>query len=139
MLDEEKEIQIPRSRQWDSAERAPSQLGRTIWDDIIGKDNLEIPSTGFMEKVEQAVTKNDYQQKMKKILDSLQDKKDQFCKGTYFTLKEARSELYTMMMEIIVQEAGSILDNNIMIKQDERNMVRKLLNRIEYKTSRVEA
>ena len=92
-----------------------------------------------MEKVEQAVTKNDYQQLMKKILDSLQDKKDQFCKGTYPTLKEARSELYTMMTEIIVQEAGSILDHSIMIKQDERNMVRKLLNKIEYKTSRVEA
>ena len=51
MLDKEQEIQIPRGRQWDSAERAPSQLGKTIWDDIIGKDNLEIPSTGFMEKV----------------------------------------------------------------------------------------
>ena len=47
--------------------------------------------------------------------------------------------LCTMMTEIIVQEAGSILDNNIMIKQDERNMVRKLLNKIEYKTSTVEA
>ena len=44
-----------------------------------------------------------------------------------------------MMMEIIVQEAGSILDHSIMIKQDEKNMVRKLLNRIEYKTSRIEA
>ena len=44
-----------------------------------------------------------------------------------------------MMMEIIVQEAGSTLDSNIMSKQDERNMVRKLLNKIEYKTSRVEA
>ena len=92
-----------------------------------------------MEKVKQAVTKNDYQQLMKKILDSLQDKKDQFCKGTYPTLKEARSELYTMIMEIIIQEAGRILDNSIMIKQDERNIVRKLLNKIEYKTSRVEA
>ena len=55
-----------------------------------------------MEKVEQAVTKNDYQQLMKKILDSLQDKKNQFCEGTYSTLKEARSELYTMMTEIII-------------------------------------
>ena len=44
-----------------------------------------------------------------------------------------------MMTEIIVQEAGSTLDSNIMSKQDERNMVRKLLNKIEYKTSRVEA
>ena len=44
-----------------------------------------------------------------------------------------------MMTEIIVQEAGSTLDSSIMSKQDERNMVRKLLNKIEYKTSRVEA
>merc|ERR1711867_428409 len=43
-----------------------------------------------------------------------------------------------MIAEIIIQEAGSILDHSIMIKQDERNMVRKLLNKIEYKTSRVE-
>ena len=92
-----------------------------------------------MEKVKQAVTKNDYQQLMKKILDSLQDKKDQFCEGTYSTLKEARSELYTMMTEIIVQEAGSILDHSIMMKQDEKNMIRKLMNKIEYKTNRVEA
>ena len=61
LLDEEKEIQIPRGRQWDSAERAPSKLGRTIWDDVIGEDSLELPSTGFMGKVKQAVTKNDYQ------------------------------------------------------------------------------
>ena len=91
MLDKEQEIQIPRGRQWFSDERAPSQLGKTIWDDIIGENDLEIPSTGFMEKVEQAVTKNYYQQLMKKILDSLQDKKDHFCNGTYPTLKEARS------------------------------------------------
>ena len=42
-----------------------------------------------------------------------------------------------MMTEIILQEAGSVLDHNIVIKQDERNMVRKLLNKIEYKTSKV--
>ena len=42
-----------------------------------------------------------------------------------------------MMTEIIVQEAESIIDHSIMIKQDERNMVRKLLNKIEYKTSKV--
>ena len=30
ILDKEQEIQIPRGRQWDSAERVPSQLGRTV-------------------------------------------------------------------------------------------------------------
>ena len=42
-----------------------------------------------------------------------------------------------MMTEIIVQEAGSTLDSIIMSKQDERSMVRKLLNKIEYKSSRI--
>ena len=61
MLDKEKEIQIPRGRQWDSAERASSKLGRTIWDDVIGEDSLELPSTGFLKKIKQAVMKNVYQ------------------------------------------------------------------------------
>ena len=43
------------------------------------------------------------------------------------------------MTEIMVQEAGSILDHSIMMKQDEKNMIRKLMNKIEYKTNRVEA
>ena len=43
MLDKEQEIPIPRGRQWDSDERAPSQLGETIWNDIIGEEDLEIP------------------------------------------------------------------------------------------------
>ena len=55
-----------------------------------------------MKKVEQAVTETDYKQLMKKILDSLQEKRGQFCKSTYSTLKEARNELYIMMTEIIV-------------------------------------
>ena len=70
-----KKNQITRGRKSDFAERAPSQLGRTIWEDVIGGDNLELPSTGFMGKVKQAVTKNDYQQLMKEILDSLQEKR----------------------------------------------------------------
>ena len=83
-----------------------------------------------MEKVKQAVTKSDYQQLMKEILNELQDKKDQFCKSIYSTLKEATNELYTMLTEIIVQEVRSTLDHNIRMKQDEKNMIRKLMNKI---------
>ena len=61
---------------------------------------------------------------MKEILNKLQDKMDQFFKSSYSTLKEARNKLYTMLTEIIAQEAGSILDKNIRMKQDEINMIR---------------
>ena len=56
-----------------------------------------------MKKVEKAVKEADYKQLMEKVLDSLQEKRGQFCENTYSTLKEARNELYIMMMEIIVQ------------------------------------
>ena len=94
MLNEEKKNTIAKR----------NMLGRAVWDDVFEEDNPELPSTRFMKKVKQAVTKNDYQQLTKKILNELQDKKDQFCKSTYPELKEARSKLYTMMTEIIVQE-----------------------------------
>ena len=139
MLNEEEENQIARGRKREFAERTLTQLGRTVWDDVFEEDNPELPSTGFMDKVKQAVTKSDYQQLMKEILNELQDKRDQFCKSSYSTLKEARNKLYTMLTEIIAQEAGSILDHNIRMKQDEKNMIRTQMNKIEYKTNRAEA
>ena len=41
------------------------------------------------------------------------------------------------MTEKILREARSTIHSIIMSKQDERNMVRKLLNKIEYKSSRI--
>ena len=125
-MEEEQENPSPKGKQQAADEVTPGQLGTTIWNDILGSDTLELPSTSFMKKVEKAVKEADYKQLMEKVLDSLQEKRGQFCKNTYSTLKEARNELYIMMTEIIVQEAGSTLDSIIMGKQDERSMVRKL-------------
>ena len=75
MLNEEEENQITRGRKREFAERAITQLGRTIWDDVFKEDNLELPSKGFMDKVKQAVTKRDYQQLMKEILNELRTKR----------------------------------------------------------------
>ena len=102
MLNEEEENQIAKNSKKKFAEKALTQLGKAVWDNMFEENNPELPSTRFMKKVKQAVTKNEYQQLTKEILSTLQDKKDQFCKSTYPTLKEARSKLYTMMMEIIV-------------------------------------
>ena len=76
---------------------------------------------------------------MKETLNKLQDKRGQFCKSSYSTLKEARNKLYTMLTEIIAQEAGSILDHNIRMKQCEKNMIKKQMSQIEYNTDRAEA
>ena len=44
-----------------------------------------------------------------------------------------------MLTEMIAQEAGSILDHNIRMKQCEKNMIKKQMSQIEYNTDRAEA
>ena len=73
-----------------------------------------------MNKIKQAVMEEDYHHLKKEILNTLKDKKDQFCKSSYSTLKEARNKLYIMLTEVIAQEAGSILNHNIRMKQCEK-------------------
>ena len=68
---EEQENPSPKGKQQVADEGTPGQLGTTIWNDILGSDTLEIPSTSFMKKVEQAVKEADYKQLMEKVLDSL--------------------------------------------------------------------
>ena len=135
----DEENQIARSNRGEIVEHATTQLGKTAWDDVFEEGNLELPKTGFMDKIKQAVTKNDYQHLMKEILNKLQDKRVQFCESSYSTLQGARNKLYTMLTEIIAQEAGSVLDHNIRMKQCEKNMIKKQMSQIEYNTDRAEA
>ncbi len=115
------------------------QLGKTAWDDMFEEGNFELPTISFMKKIKQAVTEEDYQHLKKEILNTLKDKKNQFCGSSYSTLKEARNKLYIMLTEMIAQEAGSILDHNIRMKQCEKNMIKKQMSQIEYNTDRAEA
>ena len=52
---EEQENPSPKGKQQVADEGTPGQLGTTIWNDILGSDTLELPSTSFMKKVKQAV------------------------------------------------------------------------------------
>ena len=92
------------------------QLGKTAWDDVFEEGNFELPTTSFMEKIKQAVMEENYQHLKREILNTLKDEKDHFCRSSYSTLKEARNKLYSMLTEIIVQEAGIILDHDIKMK-----------------------
>ena len=112
------------------------QLGKTAWDDVFEEGNFELPTTSFMKKIKQAVNEEDYQHLKKEILNTLKDEKDHFCTGSYSTLKEARNKLYSMLTEILAQEAGAILDHDIRMKQYEINMIKKQMSQIEYHTDR---
>ena len=83
-----------------------------------------------MEKIKQAVMEEDYQHLKREILNTLKDEKNHFCQSSYSTLKKARNKLYSMLTEILVQEAGTILDHDIRMKQYEKNMIKKQMSQI---------
>ena len=56
----EEENQIARSNRGEIVEQTTTQLGKTAWDDVFEEGNIELPNTGFMNKIEQVVTKEDY-------------------------------------------------------------------------------
>ena len=116
----EEENQAARSNRGEIVEQTTTQLGKTAWDDVFEEGNLELPTTSFMKKIKQAVMEEDYQHLKKEILNTLKDEKDQFCRNRYSTLKVARNKMYTILTEIIVQEAGIILDHDIRMKQYEK-------------------
>ena len=88
-----------------------------------------------MEKVKQAVTEEDFQHIKREILNTLKDEKNHFCESSYSTLKEARNKLYSMLTEILVHEAGTILDHDIRMKQYEKKYDHKAdkPNRIQHR------
>ena len=63
-----------------------------------------------MEKVKAAVSETDFQDIKKEIHNTLKNKKDYLCGSNYSTLKEATNKMYSMLTEILIQEAGHVID-----------------------------
>ena len=111
-------------------------LGEVAWDELFVEDSFDLPTTRFMEKVKQAVTEEDFQHIKREILNTLKDEKDHFCGCNYSTLTEAKNKLYSMLTEILVQEAGSVIDYDIRMINYERDEIKKQMSQIEYNTNR---
>ena len=88
-----------------------------------------------MEKVKQAVTEEDFQHIKREILNKLKNEKDNFCRSNYSTLTEAKNKLYSMLTEILIQEAGSVIDYDIRKVNYERDEIKKK-SQIEYNINR---
>ena len=88
-------------------------IGEVAKDKMFAEGSFDLPPTRFMEKVKQVVTEADFQHIKKEILNTLKDKKDYFCSCNYSTLTEAKNKLYSMLTEILIQEAGSFIDYDI--------------------------
>ena len=80
---------------------------------MFAEGSFDLPPTRFMEKVKAVVTEADFQYIKKEIFNTLKDEKDYFCGCNYSTITEAKNKLYSMLTEILIQEAGSVIDYDI--------------------------
>ena len=65
-------------------------LGAVAWDDMFENDDLKLPDTNFMNRMRKAITCEQFQQIANDMLKKMSDKKEDFCKGNYYTLQEAK-------------------------------------------------
>ena len=86
------------------------------------------PLQGSWKKVKQAVSEEDFQHIKREILNTLRDEKDHFCGSNYSTLTEAKNKLYSMLTEILIQEAGSVIDYDIRTVNYEREETKKKMS-----------
>ena len=92
-----------------------------------------------MEKVKAAVSEADFQDIKKGILDTLQNEKDYLCDYSYSTLTEATNKIYSMLTEILIQEAGQVIDYDFKATVQERSELKKKMSQVEYNTNKANA
>ena len=66
-------------------------LGALAWNDMFDNDDLKLPDTSFMNRLRQAIPCDQFQQIADPMLRTLEDEKEEFCKGSYNTLQDVKS------------------------------------------------
>ena len=113
--------------------------GKQAWDKLFLGEKVDIPHTKFMEKVKAAVSETDYQDIKKGIIDTLQDEKDYLLDCIYSTPTEAANKIHSMLTEIIIMEAGHVINYDFKVIVQERSEVKRKLSQVDYNTNRANA
>ena len=82
------------------------------------------------------VSEADFQHIKKEILNTLKGEIDYFCSCNYSTLTEATNKVYSMLTEILIQEAGQVIDYDIKTIDQERGEIKKKLSQVDYSTNK---
>ena len=114
-------------------------IGKAAWDKIFPGEEVDIPPTRFMERVKVAVSGTDYQDIKKGIIDTLQDERDYLLDCIYSTPTEAANKIHSMLTEIIIMEAGHVINYDFKAIVQERNEVKRKLSQVDYNTHRANA
>ena len=120
-------------------QQAAVNIGEAAWDKVFTEGSFDLPPTRFMEKVKAAVSEADFQHIKKEILNTLKGEKDYLCGCNYSTLTEATNKIYSMLTEILIQEAGQVIDYDVKTVNQERGEIKKKMSQVDYSTNKANA
>ena len=65
----------------------------------------------------------------------MSNEKEDFCKGNYYTLQEAKNQLYALLTEIMMNEAGYVIDQAIEGSKRDMTRPRRVRSQVDKYTS----
>ena len=63
-----------------------------------------------MDRLEKELGKDDYKKVRRDIKKALQDRKEEFCKADYLSMKDTKAQLMTLITGIMMEEAVFMID-----------------------------
>ena len=89
-------------------------------------DNIELPATSFMDCLKQAITHEQFQQITDDMIRGMDTMKEGFWERDHYTLQEAKDQLQSLLTEIMMNDAGYILDKTIHESKKEMAQLKKI-------------
>ena len=75
--------------------------------------SVKLPVTYFMDQLKEALNKEQVEQTAEDIKKTIEGKKEEFCKADYMSLQDAKTQLTTLLTEVMMDEAGFIIDQSL--------------------------
>ena len=107
-------------------------LGEIAWEQMFDGDNLELPATNFMDCLKQAITHEQFQQITNDMIRGMDIMKEGFCARDHYTLQEAKDQLHSLLTDIMMDDAGYILDKTINESKKEMAHLKKIKIRLDH-------
>ena len=92
---------------------------------------IKLPATSFMDRLKQAITHKQFQQITDDMIRGMDIMKEGFWERDYYTLQEAKDQLQSLLTEIMMNDAGYILDKTIHESKKEMAQLKKIKIRLD--------
>ena len=120
-----------------SAERADEpaiMLGEIVWKNLLQEED-ELEGTDFMDQLEKELGQDDYKKVRRDTKKALLNRNENFHKTEFESVKTAKSGLMTLVIEIMMDEAGFVIGEVLKECRKQTDILeleRNLLNQYQY-------